>query len=193
MASTDIEYIEDLFSAEELEILNKCINESDLIKDDKSLGRLKIPLNTVPPEIKKKLEKIAGNILKKDMETSYILYVEYSNKFGQPNLPPHFDADHNDLVFDYQLESNTDWPLGLDRAIYPLKDNSVLIFNANKNVHWRPHKGFKDGEYVKMIFFRFYDIHNRPDYSHLDYNQSDPIFKEAREYRESLNIGSNNP
>jgi hypothetical protein len=183
----NIEYIEDLFSAGELEILHNCINESKLIEDDGQLGRLKITLNTVPSEIERKLERIAGNILKKDMKTSHILYVEYSNKSGQPNLPPHFDADTNDLVFDYQLESNTSWPLGLDRAIYPLKDNSVLIFNANKNVHWRPHKEFKDGEYVRMLFFRFYDKHNRTDYSHLDYKQGDPIFQEARDFRESLN------
>ena len=80
----NIDYIEDLFSAEELEILNNCIKESELVSDDNELGRLKITLNTVPPEIEKKLEKIASNILKKEMKTSHILYVEYSNKFGQP-------------------------------------------------------------------------------------------------------------
>lgn len=183
----NIEYIEDLFSAEELEILNNCIKESEVVSDDNELGRLKITLNTVPPEIEKKLEKIASNILKKEMKTSHILYVEYSNKFGQPNLPPHFDADKNSLVFDYQLEANTNWDLGVGTKNYPLKDNSALLFNANENIHWRPIKEFKDGEYVRMIFFRLYDKNNRISYKHLDYKQGDPIFQEAIRFREGLN------
>jgi hypothetical protein len=183
----NIDYIEDLFSAEELEILNNCIKESELVSDDNELGRLKITLNTVPPEIEKKLEKIASNILKKEMKTSHILYVEYSNKFGQPNLPPHFDADKNSLVFDYQLEANTNWDLGVGTKNYPLKDNSALLFNANENIHWRPIKEFKDGEYVRMICIRFRDSESPSDYSNLNYWQNDEIFKDARTYRSMLN------
>jgi hypothetical protein len=38
-----------------------------------------------------------------------------------------------------------------------------------------------------MLFFRFYNKHNTPDYTHLAYKQDHPIFKDARELRESLN------
>ena len=186
---TGINYVENLFSAEELEVLYNCINKPEAVEEDPDLGRSKIHLSTTPEylNIIKRLEDIASFLLKKDMMHSHTGCVEYSNKSGQPNLPPHFDGDRNNLVFDYQLESNTTWDLGLGTKLYPLKDNSAIIFNANEYVHWRPHKNFKDGEYIKMLFFRFYNKHNTPDYTHLAYKQDHPIFKDARELRESLN------
>lgn len=184
---TGINYIENLFSTAELEEINLYINDSKQIVNDTDLGRLKITLDKISNDkFIENLEYKASHLVKKDMVLSHIMYVEYSNKSGQPNLPPHFDGDTNSLVFDYQLESNTSWDLGLGTKTYPLIDNSALIFNANKNIHWRPYKDFKDGEYIKMVFFRFYDKHNRIDYTHLNYRQDHPIFQDVRDYRESL-------
>jgi len=60
------------------------------------------------------------------------------------------------------------------------------MFNPNLNLHWRPKKEFKDGDYVAMIFFRFEKKNNKTDYSHLALSQDDPIFKEANDFRNSL-------
>lgn len=112
--------------------------------------------------------------------------VKYSLDYGTPDLPPHYDGDDTDIIFNYQLESNTVWPLGLDKEVIELQDNSALIFNPNSNIHWRPIKKFEPGEYVKMIFFRFRDQTNPSDYSHLRLSQNSPAFEEARAARKTL-------
>jgi hypothetical protein len=85
-----------------------------------------------------------------------------------------------------QLEANTSWDLGLNTTTYTLEDNSALVFNANTEIHWRVKKDFKPGEYVRMMFVRFYNEENPSDYSHLNLTQTHDIFKDARELRDSL-------
>ena len=179
--------VDNLFSAEDLQIINESIKSIyEKHQYDIELGRLKLELNSLPISIERKIEAVAESFEGKVFKTSNVTYVEYSNKYGQPNLPTHFDGDQNNLVFDYQLESSTSWDIGINTELYQLKDNSSVIFNANENIHWRPIKDFKDGEYIKMIFFRVYDVHNKPNYLHLDYAIDDQIFKEINNLRDSM-------
>ena len=105
--------------------------------------------------------------------------------YGKPNLPPHLDADTNDLILNIQIESNTDWAIGLNLKAYDIKDNSALVFNPNKEIHWRAHKEFKDGEYVRMLFIRLFNPDSPSDYSHLDLLQDDEMFTDAIAFRDS--------
>ena len=182
-------YIDNLFSEEQILLLNKCIEENYKVYDTR-LGRMKAELDKVPSEIKNKLEKLASDLSGKKLKFSYALYIIYNKENGLPNLPPHIDADTNDLIFDYQIRSNTDWDLGLETKIYPVKDNSALIFNPNEVIHWRPYKTFEEGETVEMILFRLFDVNNRSDYTHLKYSQSNPIFQDALDFRENLRNNS---
>jgi hypothetical protein len=194
--------INNLFYLEELDIINKLINETQIpLNNDgeyvnyydndgsgvcKDLGRIQIGNILIPDHMRDRLVDIANKISKTNLMLSTFSYAEYSAKYGAPDLPAHFDYDKNDLVFDIQLESNTSWDLGINLKTYSLENNSALIFNANENVHWRPHKKFKDGEYVKMIFARFCNLTNPSDYSNLNYAQNDPIFDEVIKFRNSL-------
>jgi hypothetical protein len=86
-----------------------------------------------------------------------------------------------------QLESNTSWDLGLNLKTYSIEDNQALVFNANTEAHWRVHKDFQEGEYVRMMFVRFQNAEKPSDYSHLTkYWPTDEIFKDIRELRDSL-------
>jgi hypothetical protein len=114
--------------------------------------------------------------------------VEYNLNYGEPNLPPHFDGDSTDLIFNYQIESNTVWPLGVDEDVIELGDNSALLFNPNASVHWRPIKKFEVGEYVKMAFFRFKNTETPSNYNHLRLSQDDSIFDSARKVRETFKL-----
>lgn len=182
-----IHKIDNMFTQKELFEIEECILKlSDNAENDKDLGRLKIQLNNLSPKIERKIRDIAIDLFGKTYSSPSTTYVEYSNKYGQPNLPAHFDSDNNDLVFDYQLKSNTNWDFGVGTNIYPLTDNSCVVFNANEHIHWRPNKEFKDGEYLKMIFFRLSDINNRKDYSHMDYKIGDPIFDEVNAYKKEI-------
>lgn len=180
-----ISYIENLFNEDELLDLFKCIDKSKK-KDDPALGRQMREINSLPIGIKNKLEKIGSTLYKKDLSVCFCLYIIYSKDFGQPNLPPHIDADSNDLIFNYQLRSNTRWDIGLGVKDYKIDDNCSLIFDPNEVIHWRPHKTFNQGDYVEMVLFRMVDPNNIVDKSHLKYMQNDPIFKDAIDFRNKL-------
>lgn len=195
--------IKNIFSEEELKTFNKiisdikmktldneeCISVNDSVCDiDTILGRLSIGdvSRYFPSKLKDKLNEIASKFLGDPAVSSSAGYALYSNKYGSPNLPPHFDGDTNDVIINFQLSSNTSWDLGLGFETYQLEDNSAVVFNGNTNIHWRPYKTFEDGEYVAMIFFRFRSVSKRTDYSHVPMNQTDEAFKEVVKFRNSL-------
>lgn len=147
------------------------------------LGRLVVDSleNHLTESMVKRLYEIAAKASDLPLKIDHAMYVEYNRLYGVPNLPPHFDRDTNDLIVNMQLESNTDWEIGLNLQTYTLKDNSAVLFNGNTESHWRTKKTFKDGEYVKMVFVRFYNSEKRSDYSYLPNNPGDEVFKEINE------------
>lgn len=197
--------IDNLFSEEELFLINSLVEQvkTNINKDDprnfilsyslehkkfgfdKTLGRLLVMID-LPISIENKITSLVNGLSKTKLKLSHSMYAEYSGDYGTPYLPTHFDHDFNDMVIDFQLESNTSWDLGVDLKNYPLENNSALIFNANTHVHWRPDKIFNKGEYVKMLFFRFHNPENKSDYSYLNYSQDHKIFEEINEFKKTL-------
>jgi hypothetical protein len=177
--------ISNLFSEEDLAVINKIADETSMEKEDRVLGRA-IYFIRIPTDILDRANKRIGQELGRDLRIHGISCAEYRKDYGQPNLPPHFDGDNNELIVDYQLRSNTHWGLGLDTEFFPMQDNEAIAFNPNEKAHWRPHKEFKDEEYVFMIFFRFPDNTGLINYSHKRYNQNNPIFDAAKAFRDSI-------
>jgi hypothetical protein len=198
-----IKFIDNIFTQKELEILNNKLNYSKVPLDENNnyvsyksndegvgvhqeLGRLQFGgLENLSKEIKDKVNNIATNLFDKEVSFNHAMGVEYKACYGTPNLPVHYDLDDNDLIINFQLLSNTQWGIGVDLEVYNLQDNSAVIFNGNEHTHWRPHKIFKDDEFVKMIFFRFKNYENTSDYSHLDHITCLKAFKEINKFRES--------
>lgn len=197
-----VHQFKDIFSEEDLKAIHTAIDSIDIpmvngryvdtrknvagIGINKELGRLQFGgLNNID-DINDKLYKIVSDISDIPLLQDHVICVKYSAEYGQPVLPPHFDHDTNDLVVDFQLSSNTSWDLGVDTKNYEMVDNSAVIFNANEHIHWRPHKTFKDGEYITMVFWRFFNSEKRSDYSHLDLSNNDEILAEANKARDSL-------
>ena len=185
-----MEIFKNIFTEEELEAIHTAIEnagEKTVDSGGTPLGRMNIAKFNIPESAIDKIKNLANFVAKKELGFngggSCVLS---SNKYGQPNLPPHFDGDKNELIVDYQLSSNTNWGIGVNMEVYELEDNSAIAFNPNTNIHWRPHKEFKDGEYVTMLFFRFFDTENRIDYSYVPMNQTDDAFKDVRALRDSL-------
>lgn len=181
-----ISIIKNILSKEEIKYIEEIIVKCDS-KIQSEFGRLR----TIPdlkllfsPSILHKFKNIVNDLGHSNLVISNILCVEYNLLYGKPDIPPHFDGDQNELLFNMQLSSNTVWDLGLNRQTYRLEDNSALIFNQNQEIHWRTHKEFKDGEYVKMLFIRFFDPYNVKDYTHLRVSLKDPIFKDANDFRD---------
>jgi hypothetical protein len=121
-----------------------------------------------------------------DWKMNGAVCAEYTAKAGDPNLPPHFDGDHTDLIMTYQLSSNKTWGVGVDLNVYDLEDNSAILFHPNESIHWRPHAKFEDGEYVRVMFVRFVIPGENSDFRHKSYDLLHPIFDEVNAYRDSL-------
>ena len=173
--------INNIFSKKEIDHIKKIISESPTIIDNE-LGRIQVRdlESLLLPETIEKLKEIG-----KPLEMGSAMSVEYSLLYGNPELNPHFDGDTNDLIVSIQLESNTVWDIGLNLETYKLEDNCALIFNANKEIHWRVLKHFKEGEYVRMMFVRFLNPENLSDYSHLAI-PNNPMLDETYRFRDSL-------
>jgi len=199
--------IDSLFSQSDLDCFSEKINnlitptnnDGSYIYDElhntsisKNLGRIQSSdlMKDIHTGICENLVDIANEYLGFNAYLSGITYVEYNKLYGTPNLPPHFDGDTTDLIINCQLFSNTSWPVGLGTETYDLEDNSALLFNPNTNIHWRPHKVFKDGEYVKMIFVRFCRVEGKSDYSNLRYSQDHEVFKEVVAIRDGSPTGT---
>jgi hypothetical protein len=176
-----------IFLEEELKTLRDIFKNTTNIELDPVLGRRIVYIKEIPQTLLLKVIKLANSISNETVTLSNVMSVEYNNKYGKPNLPVHFDGDTQDVILNFQLSSNISWDLGVNCKTYQLEDNSAVAFNPNLNSHWRPKKDFKDGDYVAMIFFRFQKINNKTDYSHLRYSVDNPIFKEANDFRDSLN------
>jgi hypothetical protein len=186
--------VDDLLSQEEInqiiEVFIYPIENNLEFSISKELGRCQFVPSRIEKTTETKLLKIANSVADFECGYSGATFAEYNLKYGSPKLPTHFDGDWNDLIINYQLSSNTSWDIGVDLDVYDMKDNSALIFHPNKNVHWRPEKLFKDGEFIQMIFFRFYNLKNISDYSHLRYSTDDKIFEDVNIFRDSFSLAS---
>lgn len=175
--------ISDFLLPEEVDIIKRMMKDRKLEKEDQVLGRILYTV-PVPEEMNDAIQKRVEAIVGKKLDTVGGVFAEYSSKYGQPNLPPHFDGDNNSLIIDYQYKANTSWGLGVDTTVFEMEDNKAIIFNPNEYPHWRPHKTFEEGEVVTMIFFRFPDPSGKTDYSHKRQWPSDPIFADIRKIRD---------
>jgi hypothetical protein len=125
------------------------------------LSRLDIDKFVLPYEIitvaKECADDICSEMNMKVTGITGITYVEYNPKYGddgQPYLNPHKDhPGASDFVLDYQLDSNINWEIGINKDIYSLSNNDALGIITTKNYHWRAKRNWKEGEYVKMLFF----------------------------------------
>lgn len=95
---------------------------------------------------------------KRNYSFRYFTLVEYNNEFGMPQLGPHKDTCAFTGTILCQLESNVSWDLYVDGVPYTLVHNSALLLNARDQDHWRMHKEFNEGDYLKMVFLHYLDL-----------------------------------
>jgi hypothetical protein len=119
----------------------------------------------IPRSVYEKVLSICQELTGKDdlvIEAyQFARYQKFTREDGAvsyPRLMPHHDGVFPEprFTFDYQIGSNTDWPLVVEGKTFTLKDNQALTFSGTHQIHWREKKEFQDGEYVDMIFFHMY-------------------------------------
>jgi hypothetical protein len=182
--------VKGIFSEEDLEVLNDMYENAaesyyQDIDTNLFLGRRSVG-GMDPPDCVKKIVKLAEKFNDKGLTMRAWNFAEYNSIYGQPHLVPHWDGDDTELLINFQLSSNTEWGVGVDEKLFILEDNSAVVFNPNGSPHWRPIKEFKDGQYVRMIFFRFYNEDNPADHSYLPRDYRDPVFDKINDIRNNL-------
>ena len=166
-----IHKIDNLFTDSQISVIKKVLDTTE-INNDTTLGRVVGTMHVEINEIIGTLLQVVNDISDKRLSLSSMSYAYYDGTYGEPNLPPHIDRDTIDLIIDYQLESNISWDLGINTELYSVKDNNAIAFNPNTNIHWRPHRRFEEGEYVKMLFFRFVGLDVVSDYYNMEIDES---------------------
>ncbi len=118
-----------------------------------------------PKDIEKTMDSYAKPIYKDDIALCHYNYIDYNSKYGDgryaPSLPPHLDADENLVTFNYQIGGNIDdWDVWIEDKPYTLKNGDAIIFSAVNQVHWRPKRKFKEGEFVEIVSFDYCPLDN---------------------------------
>lgn len=145
----------------------------------------------IPKSIEKKLDNIAKPLYKEDIALCHYNYIEYNKKYSNnqksPSLEPHIDADENLVTINYQLDGNIEWDVIIEGKSYSLKNNQAIIFSAVNQVHWRPKRKFKEGEFLEIISMDWCPV-NSYRFTGED-NPIDPILypEKRKQYIESLN------
>jgi len=163
-----------IFSDNEIILINNIINKElgrRVIVEDESFvnstehnyiikslnGRMMLEHLPMPLNIFEKVKNIVGS----EYRGLGSVYTEYDPKHnGNPSLNMHYDRFNDNLCFDYQLDSSTVWPIKIEDKEFILNNNEGITFMTKSQYHGRPEKIFKDGEYVKMLFFFFEKVSN---------------------------------
>ena len=87
-----------------------------------------------------------------------------------PKLDPHTDkfVEYPCVIISIQLDSNISWPLAVNEDVYELDRNQAIIFSGSHQIHWRPEREFKDGEYIDVLLCTIMDTSEQLTKKHLD-------------------------
>jgi hypothetical protein len=148
--------IKNLFNEDQVSYIKNNISS---ISDDNyvvesSLGR-KLTGLFFDSSINNFVLNIAKEISGLDLVVSDFGYSTYSSKYGTPNLTPHIDANATDLVIDYQVDGNIEWPIYVEGNEFILKNNDAVFFYGTSQAHWRSIKKFNENDFISVIFFHF--------------------------------------
>jgi hypothetical protein len=113
-----------------------------------------------PADIVETMDAVCKPIHKDPIQLVHYNYIDYNLKHGEgknaPSLPPHLDADENLVTFNYCLDQNIeDWEVWVEDKPYTLKKGDAIIFSAVNQVHWRPKRKWKEGEFVEIVSFDY--------------------------------------
>jgi hypothetical protein len=172
-----------------------------------NLGRLDINEVPMPSSIVDKVVKIAQENSQIDSEVKSLIsvtYAEYNLKYGQPKLEVHKDNDPvrtepdpegpegiympppgaAGVVLTYQLESNISWQVGNNKELYTIPDNGLLMLYPRRDYHWRAVRDWKEGEFVRVLFFEMLTPNLPPVVEDKEFE------REVRDFR--AHLGGNN-
>lgn len=127
----------------------------------KNMSRVLIEFD-MPEDCEAILDEIAKPLHKDPIALCHWNYIDYNLKYGygdnSPALPPHLDADENLVTINYCPDTNIEWDLYVGNwndtgnfTRYTLGPGQTIVFSAVNQIHWRPKRKFKEGEFCEII------------------------------------------
>lgn len=127
----------------------------------KNMSRMLIEFD-MPKDCEDVLDNLVKPLYQGDIALCHYNYIDYNLKWGygdnSPSLPPHLDADENLVTVNYCLDGNIEWDLYVGNwndtgnfTKYTLSPGQTIVFSAVNQIHWRPKRKFKDGEFLEII------------------------------------------
>ena len=173
-------YVERPFSEAQVDILKNIINEKLSVKPNYSLlpggqeeyrgenwhdpkkvvhmSREMVEFDA-PEEIEKAMDTHVLPLYDGDIKLCHYSYIDYDLRHGDnryaPSLPPHIDNTETLVTFNYMLDGNIDWDIYIDGKRYQLKKGDAILFSAVNQIHWRPKRVWRPGEFVKILTFDY--------------------------------------
>lgn len=124
----------------------------------KDLSRLVTEFK-MPESIEQKINQYILPMYKKEIKLSHFSYLGYDPKYSDykitPALPPHIDAANTLLTFNFQIGGNIDWDIYVDGERFELKNGDALVFSAVNQIHWRPKRKWKKGDFTEILTVNF--------------------------------------
>jgi hypothetical protein len=149
-------FVKNIFLKTEIDYLKAIIKQKENLKlysIRSDTGRIFMDISPLKPEIIDKVEEIIKNVYGKYYKIKDIAFQRYKLEYGLPNLVPHVDNQRCEIVFDYQIEANKKWNVVVNGNSVDLNDNDAVVFEGEKDAHWRMPTTFSPNEYVSMIGF----------------------------------------
>lgn len=168
--------VENVLTQEEIDEIYKMLETPSqqyvMRKFNQSISDFQLP-EAIRNKIISYCEQISGE---SDLNIEEYQFSRYNNvinedgSIGRPILPPHCDETFKEprFTFDYQIKSNTNWPLVVESREFTLKDNQALTFSGTHQIHWRKKKTFEDGEFIDMIFVHLRKRGSEPKPAEVD-------------------------
>lgn len=183
--------VKNVLTQEEIDQLYSAISKSErnyvFKKFYQSISDFDLPDN-IRKKIVKYCEEISGETdldIEEYQFSKYKIIVKEDGTLGNPVLFPHYDETFPEprFTFDYQIKSNTSWPLVVEEKEFNLSDNEALTFSGTHQIHWRVKKIFKGDEFVDMLFCHI----KKKNASQKDVSINKVMNEKAKKYVEIYN------
>jgi len=168
--------VKDVLTEEEIQEIYKMLETPSqqyvMKRFNQKISDFRLP-ESIERKVIKHCEEISGETGLMISEYQFARYTNIVNEdgtIGAPFLSPHYDETFKEprFTFDYQMRSNTSWPLVVEEKEFALEDNQALTFSGTHQIHWRVKKIFSPEDFVDMIFFHLKKAGSEPKSSDVN-------------------------
>jgi hypothetical protein len=154
MAAVEYKLIKNLFSEEELEVLQKyCYNKLNLNKDYRLDGQSFSPAWYSDPLMTSFLETKLPLVEKESNLKLFQTYAYWRYYVFGATLKKHTDRPSCEISITACIKKYDNWPIVVGGNSFELKEGDAILYAGCDKKHWRP--GIYKGEGMAQVFLHY--------------------------------------